>query len=54
MIQILSSPILWSSAIALLGVVLGLKLYIEKIKRQDEAIKDQRKEQYSLKNQNVE
>lgn len=44
MIEILSSPVFWSSGTALLGVILGIKLYIAKIIREDKAIEEQRRE----------
>lgn len=51
--EILTSPVWWSTIIALLGVVFGLKLFIEKIQREDKAIEDQRREQQALKDENV-
>ena len=54
MIEILTSPVWWSSCMALLGVILGLKLYIAKIIREDKAIEEKRRERQSLKAQNVE
>ena len=54
MIQILTSPVWWSTAVAFLGIILGLKLYIEKVKRADKEIEDKRQQDQALKNQNAE
>lgn len=50
--EILTSPVWWSTGVALLGVILGLKLFIAKIQREDKAINDQRREQQLLEEQN--
>lgn len=54
MIQILSSPVFWSTGIAFLGVILGFKIFIKKIKSNDKEIEESRRQHQSLEDKNVE
>ncbi|MEI6895079.1 MAG: hypothetical protein V5789_10735 [Colwellia sp.] len=54
MIQILTSPIWWSTCIAFFGVILGFKLYIAKVISEDKAIEEKRRQHQSLEDKNVE
>lgn len=53
MIQILSSPVWWSTGVAFLGVILGFRLYIAKIKIKDKAIEDERQQHRSTEDKNI-
>lgn len=50
MIEILTSPVWWSTIIALLGVIFGLKLFIDKIISEDKKIKEKRQQSLEAKN----
>ena len=52
--EILTSPVWWTTGIALLGIILGFKLYIEKINIKDKAIEDERRENQAIEDQNAE
>lgn len=53
-IQILSSPTLWSTGVAFFAVYVGLRHYIKKIISEDKAIEEKRRQKRSLDEQNAE
>lgn len=53
-IQILSSPVWWSTIVALVALVVGMNHYIAKIKSEDAAIEEKRRQKKSAEDENLE